>query len=143
MKRRMGRISMIGLWSVLLESACSLQTARDPNDRDVVGLILASIKNGNLNFLATQSGLVEGKCRYANGFRSKRGRRSDEQLFTRRVDRHSGQGCSNTVRHYESRSSNEETVLLLGAWPLVARLKQEGRMGYAPTWTGFSSTIQI
>ena len=71
MKRRMGRISMIGLWSVLLESACSLQTARDPKDRDVVGLILASIKNGNLNFLATQGSLVEGKRRYANGFRSK------------------------------------------------------------------------
>ena len=67
----MRRISMIGLWTMLLESACFLQAARDPKDRDVVGPILASIKHGNLNFLATQASLVEGKRRYANGFRSK------------------------------------------------------------------------
>jgi len=78
MKCRMGSISVISLWSVLLESPCSLQTARDPKDRDVVGPVLTGIKNSNLDFLATQDSLVEGKRGYANGFSSKRCRRSDE-----------------------------------------------------------------
>ena len=90
MKRSMGRISVIRLGSVCLETPRSLQTARNPKDRDVVGPILGGIEHSNLNFLATLASLIKGKCRYANGFCSKRGRRTDEELLARRVDRHCG-----------------------------------------------------